>query len=98
VRVLTTLLRPDGGRAVLAGCDVVSGARRLRSRIGLCGQYAAVDGHLTGAENLEMVGRLYHLGARRSRARARELLERFDLIGAGPSGQVEGCCSACPTA
>ncbi|GAA1558744.1 daunorubicin resistance protein DrrA family ABC transporter ATP-binding protein [Actinomadura kijaniata] len=82
VRILTTLLRPDGGRATVAGCDVVAEARRLRSYIGLSGQYAAVDEHLTGAENLEMIGRLYHLGARRSRARARELLERFDLTGA----------------
>ncbi|GGO16121.1 ATP-binding cassette domain-containing protein [Microbispora bryophytorum] len=82
VRVLTTLLRPDGGRATVAGCDVVGDARRLRSSIGLSGQYAAVDEHLTGAENLEMIGRLYHLGARRSKARARELLERFDLTDA----------------
>ncbi len=82
VRVLTTLLRPDAGRATVAGCDVVGDARRLRSRIGLSGQYAAVDEHLTGAENLEMVGRLYHLGAKRSKARARELLERFDLTDA----------------
>ncbi|MGI5157811.1 ATP-binding cassette domain-containing protein [Microbispora sp. CA-102843] len=82
VRILTTLLRPDGGRATVAGCDVVADARRLRSSIGLSGQYAAVDEHLTGAENLEMVGRLYHLGARRSKARARELLERFDLTDA----------------
>ncbi|GAA1008451.1 daunorubicin resistance protein DrrA family ABC transporter ATP-binding protein [Acrocarpospora pleiomorpha] len=79
VRVLTTLLRPDGGRATVAGHDVVGDARRLRARIGLSGQYAAVDEHLTGAENLEMVGRLYHLGAKRSKARARELIERFDL-------------------
>jgi len=83
VRILTTLLRPDGGRATVAGCDVVRDARRLRARIGLSGQYAAVDEHLTGAENLEMVGRLYHLGARRSKTRARELLERFDLVEAG---------------
>ncbi|MFD0683441.1 ATP-binding cassette domain-containing protein [Actinomadura fibrosa] len=82
VRVLTTLVAPDAGRATVAGCDIVRDARRLRERIGLSGQYAAVDEHLTGAENLEMVGRLYHLGARRSRARARELLERFDLAGA----------------
>ncbi|MEW2353238.1 ATP-binding cassette domain-containing protein [Spirillospora sp. NPDC029432] len=82
VRVLTTLLAPDGGRATVAGCDVVRDARRLRSHIGLSGQYAAVDEHLTGAENLEMVGRLYHLGAKRAKARARELLERFDLAGA----------------
>ncbi|WP_043622818.1 daunorubicin resistance protein DrrA family ABC transporter ATP-binding protein [Nonomuraea candida] len=79
VRILTTLLRPDAGRAEVAGLDVVRDARRLRGRIGASGQYAAVDDHLTGAENLEMVGRLYHLGVRRSRERARELLERFDL-------------------
>ncbi|GAA2631345.1 ATP-binding cassette domain-containing protein [Actinomadura fulvescens] len=79
VRVLTTLLRPDEGRATVAGCDVVAEAGRLRSYIGLSGQYAAVDEHLTGAENLEMVGRLYHLGAKRAKARARELLGRFDL-------------------
>jgi ABC-2 type transport system ATP-binding protein len=82
VRVLTTLLRPDGGRATVAGCDVVGDARRLRSSIGLSGQYAAIDDHLTGAENLEMVGRLYHLGAKRSKARARELIERFGLTDA----------------
>ncbi|XRQ09293.1 ATP-binding cassette domain-containing protein [Actinomadura welshii] len=82
VRILSTLLPPDGGRATVAGHDVVADARRLRSRIGLSGQYAAVDEHLTGAENLEMIGRLYHLGAKRSRARARELLERFDLTDA----------------
>ncbi|MGA5758709.1 ATP-binding cassette domain-containing protein [Nonomuraea bangladeshensis] len=82
VRVLTTLLRPDAGRATVAGLDVVRDAARLRARIGASGQYAAVDDHLTGAENLEMVGRLYHLGARRSRERARELLERFDLTDA----------------
>ncbi|GAA2136359.1 ATP-binding cassette domain-containing protein [Actinomadura napierensis] len=82
VRILATLLRPDAGRATVAGCDVVRDARRLRSSIGLSGQYAAVDEHLTGAENLEMVGRLYHLGAKRSKARARELLERFDLTDA----------------
>ncbi|GAA1718040.1 ATP-binding cassette domain-containing protein [Nonomuraea bangladeshensis] len=82
VRVLTTLLRPDAGHATVAGLDVVRDAARLRARIGASGQYAAVDDHLTGAENLEMVGRLYHLGARRSRERARELLERFDLTDA----------------
>ncbi|GAA3003532.1 ATP-binding cassette domain-containing protein [Streptosporangium longisporum] len=82
VRILTTLLRPDAGRATVAGFDVVRDAQRLRSHIGVSGQYAAVDDHLTGAENLEMVGRLYHLGTGRSRERARELLERFDLAGA----------------
>jgi ABC-2 type transport system ATP-binding protein len=64
VRVLTTLLKPDAGRATVAGLDVVADARTLRSRIGASGQYAAVDEHLTGAENLELVGCLYHLGAR----------------------------------
>ncbi|GII04182.1 ATP-binding cassette domain-containing protein [Planobispora takensis] len=81
-RILTTLLKPDAGRATVAGFDVVAEAPRLRAHIGACGQYAAVDDHLTGAENLEMVGRLYHLGTRSSRRRARELLERFDLTGA----------------
>ncbi|MEU1726701.1 ATP-binding cassette domain-containing protein [Nonomuraea sp. NPDC005692] len=82
VRILTTLLRPDAGHATVAGFDVVRDAHRLRAHIGASGQYAAVDDHLTGAENLEMVGRLYHLGARRSRERARELLDRFDLADA----------------
>jgi ABC-2 type transport system ATP-binding protein len=79
VRILTTLLRPDGGEARVAGLDVVRDAKRLRRRIGLAGQYAAVDENLSGFENLEMVGRLYHLGRRASRARAHELLEAFDL-------------------
>jgi ABC-2 type transport system ATP-binding protein len=79
VRILTTLLPPDGGSARVAGLDVVSEAAQLRSRIGLAGQYAAVDENLTGAENLEMVGRLYHLPKGEPRRRAAELLERFDL-------------------
>jgi ABC-2 type transport system ATP-binding protein len=79
VRILTTLLKPDGGSARVAGLDVVKDAARLRSQIGLAGQYAAVDENLTGVENLEMVGRLYHLGRGESRKRAAELLERFDL-------------------
>ncbi|MDR8409727.1 ATP-binding cassette domain-containing protein [Nonomuraea sp. 3-1Str] len=83
VRILTTLVTPDAGRATVAGFDVVRDAQRLRSHIGASGQYAAVDDHLTGAENLEMVGRLYHLGTKRSKQRARELLERFDLTEAG---------------
>jgi ABC-2 type transport system ATP-binding protein len=82
VRILTTLVKPDAGHATVAGFDVVADARRLRSHIGVSGQYAAVDEDLTGMENLEMVGRLYHLGLRRSKARARELLERFDLAAA----------------
>ncbi|MFE2757748.1 ATP-binding cassette domain-containing protein, partial [Actinosynnema sp. NPDC059335] len=80
VRVLTTLLEHDEGRATVTGLDVIADAKELRRRIGLSGQYAAVDENLTGFENLDMVGRLYHLGKRRSRERARELLERFDLV------------------
>src|SRR2546421_1450604 len=79
VRILTTLLRPDAGRAEVAGLDVVKDADVLRARIGLAGQYAAVDENLTGFENLEMVGRLYHMSRRDARARAAELLERFEL-------------------
>jgi ABC-2 type transport system ATP-binding protein len=83
VRVLTTLLAPDGGTARVAGLDVVAEAHALRARIGLAGQYAAVDDNLTGVENLVMVGRLY--GERRAAAkrRAHELLERFGLVDAG---------------
>ena len=83
VRILTTLLLPDAGMAQVAGLDVVADAPALRYRIGLAGQYAAVDENLTGFENLEMVGRLYHLGGRAARGRARELLARFDLEEAG---------------
>ena len=83
VRILTTLLLPDAGTARVAGLDVVRDAGRLRQRIGLAGQYAAVDENLTGFENLQLVGRLYHLGRRASRERARELLSDFDLADAG---------------
>ena len=79
VRILTTLLEPDEGTAEVAGLDVRREPHRVRERIGLSGQTAAVDEHLTGFENLDMVGRLYHLGRQRSRVRARELLERFEL-------------------
>jgi ABC-2 type transport system ATP-binding protein len=79
VRILSTLLEPDEGSAEVAGLDVQAEPRKVRERIGLSGQNAAVDEHLTGFENLDMVGRLYHLGRKRSRARARELLDRFDL-------------------
>ena len=82
VRILTTLLPPDGGTARVAGLDVVRDAAALRARIGLAGQYAAVDENLTGFENLDMVGRLYHLGRGPSRERAHELLERFSLTDA----------------
>jgi ABC-2 type transport system ATP-binding protein len=83
VRILTTLLAPDSGSARVAGLDVVRDAAELRSRIGLAGQYAAVDENLTGSENLEMVGRLYHLGRAEADRRAGDLLERFDLADAG---------------
>ena len=83
VRVLTTLLKPDEGTAHVAGIDVVKDADRVREHIGLAGQYAAVDENLTGVENLELVGRLYHLGRTKARARTKELLERFDLEEAG---------------
>ena len=83
VRILTTLLRPDEGSARVAGFDVVRDAPRVREHIGLAGQYAAVDENLTGFENLEMVGRLYHLGRQAARARSRELLADFDLSEAG---------------
>src|SRR3954467_9769611 len=76
-RILTTLLEPDGGTARVAGFDVVKDAVTLRPPIGLAGQSAAVDENLTGFENLEMVGRLYHLGRPESRKRAGELLETF---------------------
>lgn len=80
VRILTTLLRPDAGYAEVAGIDVVKHADALRSRIGLTGQYAAVDENLTGFENLKMVGQLYHLSGAAAKKRANELLERFDLV------------------
>ena len=79
VKVLTTLTRPDSGTATIGGVDVLRHPERVRPNIGVSGQYAAVDENLTGFENLDMVGRLYHLGARQSRARARELIDLFDL-------------------
>jgi len=82
VRILTTLLRPDAGRATVAGFDVVRQAEELRHVIGLAGQNAAVDENLTGLENLEMVGRLYHVPAAEARRRGEELLERFELTDA----------------
>jgi ABC-2 type transport system ATP-binding protein len=83
VRVLTTLLAPDAGTAIVVGLDVVADAAALRHQIGLAGQYAAVDENLTGLENLTMVGRLYGASRREAKARGRELLERFDLVEAG---------------
>ncbi len=82
VRVLTTLLAPDAGTAQVLGCDVVRDAARLRERIGLAGQYAAIDENLTGLENLTMVGRLYGQSRAVAKARGRQLLERFDLVDA----------------
>ncbi|MFC9496122.1 ATP-binding cassette domain-containing protein [Streptomyces sp. NPDC056982] len=83
VRAMTTLLRVDEGRVEVAGYDVRRQAREVRRRIGLLGQHAAVDEELGGWQNLEMFGRLHHLGARRARVRAGELLERFGLAGTG---------------
>jgi ABC-2 type transport system ATP-binding protein len=82
VRVLTTLLRPDSGKAVVAGIDVLQHPNDVRRSIGLSGQFAAVDEYLTGRENLHMVGRLYQLSARAAKARAGELLDRFNLADA----------------
>ncbi|MEU3949047.1 ATP-binding cassette domain-containing protein [Streptomyces sp. NPDC029526] len=92
VRILATLLRPDAGRVEVAGHDVVRDAYAVRRRIGLLGQHAALDEELGGRQNLEMFGRLHHLGARRARARADELLERFDLTRTGRKavGQYSG--------
>ena len=83
VRILTTLLRPDAGTAEVAGVDLLENPREVRRRIGLSGQYAAVDEYLTGFENLDMIGRLYHLGRKPSRERARELLAQFHLEDSG---------------
>ena len=80
VRVLTTLLKPDAGTVLVTGLDVVRDAAELRGRIGLAGQYAAVDENLTGLENLVMVGRLYGMRRAEARRRGQELLERFDLV------------------
>jgi ABC-2 type transport system ATP-binding protein len=82
VRVLATLLKPDAGSARVTGLDVVADAPRLRERIGLAGQYAAIDENLTGLENLVMVGRLYGMPRPAAKARGLELLERFELLDA----------------
>ncbi|MEV0120751.1 ATP-binding cassette domain-containing protein [Streptomyces sp. NPDC050703] len=86
VRILSTLVRLDGGHAEVAGADVVREPALVRARIGLTGQYAAVDEILTGRQNLEMFGRLFHLGARGAALRARELLEQFHLEDAAEKG------------
>jgi ABC-2 type transport system ATP-binding protein len=79
VRVLTTLLKPDSGKALVAGIDVLKHPNEVRRHIGLSGQFAAVDEYLTGRENLQMVGQLYQMSAKDAKARAAELLERFGL-------------------
>src|ERR1700753_3582458 len=83
MRMLATRTAPDAGEAFVAGCDVVAQRADVRRRISLTGQYAAVDGLQTGAENLRMVGRLQGLSRVAARARACELLDRFDLVEAG---------------
>ncbi|MCZ1015403.1 ATP-binding cassette domain-containing protein [Streptomyces noursei] len=92
VRCLSTLLVPDAGRAVVAGCDVVRQPRALRRRIGLTGQYASVDEKLSGWENLYMIGRLLDLPRKDARTRADEMLERFSLTEAAkrPAGKYSG--------
>ena len=82
VNILTTLLKPDKGRALISGIDVARQPSKVRSRIGLAGQFAAVDENLTGKENLELVGTLYHLPRAEVRVRARRLLEEFSLTDA----------------
>lgn len=83
VRILTTLLRPDSGSARIGDYDVVKDSHAVRSIIGLAGQYPAVDENLTGKENLEMIGQLYHLGGKKARERSTELLDIFNLTDAG---------------
>lgn len=80
VRILSTLLKPDGGRASIQGYDVVKQADQVRSVIGLTGQFAAVDEYLTGQENMEMMGRLYRLSRADTKRRSQDLLEQFDLM------------------
>ena len=88
------MLKPDAGSARVAGLDVVRDADALRAKIGLAGQYAAVDENLTGFENIEMVGQLYHLPRREARKRSDELLARFDLTEAvdAPSRRTRAAC------
>ena len=92
VRILTTLLTPTGGKAEVAGFDVVRQPAQVRRRIGLAGQYAAIDELLTGQENLYMFGRLSHMSRRTARARATELIDRFELTAAAdrPAGTYSG--------
>ncbi len=92
IKVLTTLLRPDSGSVFIEGCDVLADPAKVRHLIGLAGQSAAIQEELTGRENLEIMGRLYHLNKSSSQTRAQELLERFDLVEAGdrPSKTYSG--------
>ncbi|MEV0124810.1 ATP-binding cassette domain-containing protein [Streptomyces sp. NPDC050703] len=92
VRCLTTLLTPDSGKAVVAGVDVLKHPNEVRRSIGLSGQFAAVDEYLTGRENLQMVGQLYQMRAKEAKARAAELLDRFNLLDAAdrPSKTYSG--------
>lgn len=83
IRILSTLLQHDGGRAIVNGFDVAAQPEKVRESIGLTGQYAAVDEYLTGVENLVMMGQLYHLTKADARRRAQELLQLFDLVEAG---------------
>lgn len=83
IKILSTLLVPDSGKAAVDGYDVVQEPSRVRSSIGLTGQFAAVDEYLTGAENLELMGRLYRLSRADTKRRTKELLEQFDLVEAG---------------
>ncbi|MFA6908719.1 MAG: ATP-binding cassette domain-containing protein [Patescibacteria group bacterium] len=83
IRILSTLLRPDAGEVMVNGYNVVAHGQKVRESIGLTGQYAAVDEFLTGVENLEMMGRLYHLSSADAKRRAKELLQQFDLVEAG---------------
>ena len=99
IRILTTILRPDAGRAEVLGLDVVGQAEEVRYRIGLAGQYAAIDPNLTGRENLRLTGRLAQLPTADAHARADELLERFQLSDAGdrPARTYSGGCAAAST-
>ncbi|MGI5531175.1 ATP-binding cassette domain-containing protein [Streptomyces syringium] len=96
VRILATLLPFDGGKVTVAGFDLSKDQREIRRRIGLTGQYAAVDGVLTGRENLRLIGVLLGLGKRKAHARADELLEQFDLTDAADraSKSYSGACGA----
>lgn len=82
VHILSTLVRPEGGSATVAGCDVVDDPDGVRAAIGLTGQFSAVDNLLTGEENLMLMARLRHLGSKHSKQRVAELLEQFDLVDA----------------